>query len=212
MAVQHLNHLDLIHHDLEPDKVLFVSVAPVRIKLCNFGGARSIVHAHALPLSIPYTPGYTSPEFNTRLHGFGVDVYSLGIIALNMLGFWPWEGVGALPDYRHLPCSDLLDSMLDIDTSRRYTPSDCLDHVWLRRSTRSTKRRLSIDSTTYFPPSKRQKFLGDIPRVTQRPADSRFTSSMLDSLLDSTWKSAIHVQRRTWLRITETYSNYFRGV
>lgn len=192
VAIQYLNnHMDLIHHDLKPDNILLVSITPTRIKLCDFGGARSIISAHATPSLIPYTPGYAAPEFYSKSHGFGVDVYALGIVTLNMLGFWPWDAfMIELPDYCQLPCADLLDSMLELNVRKRYRPADCLNHSWLQRPSCSKKRPLSVDTTSYYPPHKRQRLTGS-PRFYSENTGGRCSGyAFMVSVLDSAWKSA----------------------
>lgn len=161
-AIDYLNtRHDMIHHDIKPQNILIQSVEPLRIKLCDFGGADDIVSVHASQLAMG-TPGYMSPDFATARHSFGVDVYALGVVLLNLSGYWPWvpcleDDVARLPSYAHLPCSGLLTNMLAPDPAKRSVPRDCLQHPWLRFAVTRKRSRTPDDDESGEPPRKRFK-------------------------------------------------------
>lgn len=162
-AIRYLNDYDMIHHDVKPQNILIQCVAPLRVKLCDFGGAQNAISA-LITNELYGTPRYMAPDFGTEQHSFGVDVWAMGVVALNALGYWPWnptivDDSSVLPEFGHLSCTSLLEGMLDDNPSRRYRPVDCLQHPWLKLLHEKKRRRSDTEEETAIcsPPSKRRK-------------------------------------------------------
>ncbi|KAH0353006.1 hypothetical protein KCU81_g1784, partial [Aureobasidium melanogenum] len=163
-ALRYINSHDLIHHDIKPDNILLRRADPIDIVLCDFGIAEDAVTVLAEDengkgYDFAGTPGYMAPEFGTRKHSFGVDVWALGVVLLNALQYWPWTHLDPtdLPVYSHLPCASLLEGML-AHHSHRLTPSACLLVAWDLPLASALKRgRIEDTSSSSFPESKRAR-------------------------------------------------------
>ncbi|KAM0253974.1 hypothetical protein ACHAQJ_006987 [Trichoderma viride] len=118
--------------------------------------------ASGLTSTLCGTPSYVAPEVllkdtADRKYGFSVDIWSCGVVMyICMCGFPPfsdelyskefpytlsqqikegrfdypspyWDNIGD-------PALDLIDSMLVVDTKKRYTVKQCLEHPWMRET------------------------------------------------------------------------------
>ncbi|KIH86480.1 hypothetical protein SPBR_08085 [Sporothrix brasiliensis 5110] len=88
-AVSHLHSKDVVHRDIKPANVIVARRSPVYIKLVDFGSATSTA-----PFKSYWgTPWYTAPEYLSRQmpRTEKVDVYSVGVIALQLLFGVTWD-------------------------------------------------------------------------------------------------------------------------
>ena len=97
------------------------------------------------------TPSYMSPEIVLckEYYGFPVDIWSLGVLLYCILvGRFPFnaesypelykkiaKGRFTVPDYCSPTLRDLLNKMLCVDVSKRYTIQQVLSHPWVMMST-----------------------------------------------------------------------------
>ncbi|KNC52499.1 ULK protein kinase [Thecamonas trahens ATCC 50062] len=78
-ALQYLHAHRVIHRDMKPQNILVTSDG--RIKLCDFGFARSMSASTLVLTSIKGTPLYMAPELVQELpYNHTVDLWSLGVI------------------------------------------------------------------------------------------------------------------------------------
>lgn len=126
------------------------------MKLADFGLAK-IIGEESFTHTLCGTPSYVAPEIledgRNRRYTRAVDIWSLGVVLyICLCGFPPfsdelytkenpytltqqiktgrfdypspyWDSVGD-------PALDLIDRMLTVDVSKRYTIDDCLNHPW----------------------------------------------------------------------------------
>lgn len=128
----------------------------LHVKLADFGLAK-IIGEESFTTTLCGTPSYVAPEIledsRHRRYTRAVDIWSLGVVLyICLCGFPPfsdelyskdspytltqqikmgkfdypspyWDSVGD-------PALDLIDRMLTVDTEKRYTIDDCLNHPW----------------------------------------------------------------------------------
>lgn len=199
-ALQYLNKLDLIHHDIKPSNILIATEDPINVKLCDFGATRNAVSVlseeHRRNERLIGTPDYQAPEWSTAFHSFGIDVWALGIVLLNCQGFWPWkpeldcDGRVILPDFGSLSCCDLLERMLHVDRQERARPQECLDHSWLANPIQRKRRHLSCSADSDHP-RKRQKKTHSAAREHSPPGSIATTATARTNLTHSIFRRAL---------------------
>lgn len=103
-GLAYLHSMHITHRDLKPANIILISREPISIKLTDFGlaTARSehlTTHCGSLP--------YLAPEVHGRSYTNKVDMWSVGVIALEL--------VTGLPDYpnRHADWPGLLQGRLE---------------------------------------------------------------------------------------------------
>ena len=166
-AIEYLHRHSISHRSIRPKSLLILSSQPLRIKLCNFGTAQS----SPLPRS-----SCTDPGFDITQHFFGVDIWALGVVALNAFGYWPFvlpavDTCGSrhnssstppatLPNLQHLPCTTLLQGMFRTHCRHRSSAADCLQIPWLRLD--YIRRRQGSASIAKLQVAKRRKLAANI--------------------------------------------------
>jgi len=84
-GIKYLHDNDIIHRDIKPSNILFIDDT---VKICDFGLARH-VNSNALNIingsSEVGTSFYRAPEIDTHIYNNKIDVYSLGIILIELL-------------------------------------------------------------------------------------------------------------------------------
>jgi serine/threonine protein kinase len=139
-----------VHRDLRPENILVDEKQKVRI--IDFGLSKYISTSNKhLEINVQ-TPGYKAPEILSlnSYYDYKIDIWSLGIICLNMLGY---EHRGTLPDEEELQyqknmfkqprwelmteryledtLKDLLMQMLTIEPEKRINAQNILDHEYM---------------------------------------------------------------------------------
>lgn len=192
-AVEFLHDQEISHHNISARTVFVQSIKPLHIRIGSLTYARMSTSPPLLPwcldgstarysdsvrndigLICTDTPGALETSSNdiVRRHLFGTDIWALGIIALNALGYWPCDGSVSdrcgvtqerllisstiLPKLQGLPCTSLLNGMLYPECRFRYGANTCLEDPWI--ATRLIrKRRCSQASPADVRPPKRQR-------------------------------------------------------
>ncbi|KAI9301393.1 kinase-like domain-containing protein [Cunninghamella echinulata] len=143
LAWCHSHHI--CHRDLKPENIL-LDKSKKNIKIADFGMAAMNT---CLKTSCG-SPHYASPEIvkGQSYDGVTTDVWSLGVILYALLsGHLPFddESISRLlgkiktGKYRSLPKSlsseakDLIKKMLIVDTTKRITMNEILNHPWLNK-------------------------------------------------------------------------------
>ncbi|KAH3758267.1 serine/threonine-protein kinase ULK3 [Pelomyxa schiedti] len=145
-AVIYLRERRISHRDLKPANILLTSDVPPVLKLCDFGFARMYPQNEVM-MSELGSPLYEAPEIRSRNYGPSVDLWSMGLILLEMLLGKPaitaqsfQELHTFLDDPRDLPlpikcspsCGDLLTSLLKKNPNNRITWEHLKTHPFVR--------------------------------------------------------------------------------
>jgi len=155
-AVEDLHKNNIVHRDLKPENLLLSSnEADADIKLADFGLSTFVQDGVKLKKAVG-TPGYIAPEIlqtlDEDLDGYGkeVDMWSVGVILYILLcGFPPFyaedddesfdqiiAGVFEYPEpyWTHVSAEakDLINKLLVVDASKRYTATEALNHSWIK--------------------------------------------------------------------------------
>jgi len=78
----HTLALPVIHRDIKPANIV-LNEDHTHLQLCDFGGARRYQDCN---MTVIWSPGYDAPEVHTDRYGPSVDIYSIGIVIMEMLG------------------------------------------------------------------------------------------------------------------------------
>ncbi len=83
-GIKYLHDNDIIHRDIKPSNILFIDDT---IKICDFGLARHVNNLTNIinGSSEVGTSFYRAPEIDTHIYNNKIDVYSLGIILIELL-------------------------------------------------------------------------------------------------------------------------------
>jgi calcium/calmodulin-dependent protein kinase I len=151
-AVKYCHDHDIVHRDLKPENLLYSDFDDEKavVKLADFGLAQ-LLNSNSLMTSACGTPGYVAPEIlEAKPYGKEVDMWSVGVIAYILLcGFPPFydesnsklfkaikSGVYQYPspfwDEVSSEAKDLVDHLLVLDTSARFTADQALNHPWMK--------------------------------------------------------------------------------
>jgi len=155
-AVKYLHTKGIVHRDLKPENLLLADKnGKAHIKIADFGLSK-IMESQAVLQTACGTPGYVAPEI---LLGEGyneeVDVWSIGVILYILLvGFPPFwgdtnqklfekimDGNYSFPspywDKISPSAKDLIKHLLVVDPTKRFTPTQILEHQWIQGLTAS---------------------------------------------------------------------------
>ncbi|KAK4198399.1 kinase-like domain-containing protein [Triangularia verruculosa] len=162
-AVSYLHQRNIVHRDIKPESILVFN-KNLHVKLGGFGLATHLP-SHQYLTDLCGTPSYVAPEIlaesPSRQYGKAVDIWSLGVVLyICLCGFPPfsdehtggdfpyklneqiqqgrfgypssyWDSIGA-------PALDLIDSMLEVMPTDRFSIEQCLSHPWLTNSSRAS--------------------------------------------------------------------------
>ena len=144
LALQYIHNHNIVHRDIKLDNILID--LDNNIKICDFGVSKIIKNNESM-IEQCGTPAYIAPEIllNRGYEGFGVDIWSAGVVLYAMLsGTVPFKGnnIKDLHDLiikgEYSPIKDisknashLIKSILEVDPKKRITTKDILVHPWL---------------------------------------------------------------------------------
>mgnify|MGYP002624184704 CR=1 FL=1 len=144
LALKFIHENKIVHRDIKLDNILID--LDNNIKICDFGVSK-IVNKGDVMLEQCGTPAYIAPEIllNKGYEGFGVDVWSAGVVLYAMLsGTVPFKGSnikelhnliisGNYPVLKDISnnASHLIKNILEIDPKKRITTENILCHPWL---------------------------------------------------------------------------------
>ena len=144
LSLQYIHSHNIVHRDIKLDNILID--LDNNIKICDFGVSKIIKKGESM-LEQCGTPAYIAPEIllNHGYEGFGVDIWSAGVVLYAMLGGTvPFKGnnINELHDliikgeFKPLKeisqeATHLIKSILEVDPKKRISTKDILVHPWL---------------------------------------------------------------------------------
>ena len=144
LTLQYIHNHNIVHRDIKLDNILID--LDNNIKICDFGVSKIIKNNEPL-MEQCGTPAYIAPEIllNRGYEGFGVDIWSAGVVLYAMLsGTVPFKGnnikdlhdliiKGEYPSIKELSkeASHLIKCILEVDPKKRINIKDILVHPWL---------------------------------------------------------------------------------
>jgi len=164
LALSYAHARGVIHRDVKPENILYLSEGAKQIKLIDFGYAG--VWTPERPLTgLCGTPDYVAPEVlswyddeeNGTPYGKGSDLWSLGVLLYVILsGCSPFSAdeeeailelvAKAKYEFHEAEWSsisdgakDLISKLLVVDPLQRLTMQQLLDHSWLKGSVAAAK-------------------------------------------------------------------------
>ncbi|CAF3336405.1 unnamed protein product [Rotaria socialis] len=182
-AVRHCHESNIVHRDLKPENLLLASKTKgAAVKLADFGLAIEVNGEQTQWYGFAGTPGYLSPEvLKKEPYGKPVDIWACGVILYILLVGYPpfWDEdqhrlynqikAGAYdypsPEWDTVTseAKRLIDSMLNINPSRRISATDALKHPWICQRERvagTIHRQETVDCLRKF--NARRKLKGAI--------------------------------------------------
>ncbi|CAF1587846.1 unnamed protein product, partial [Adineta ricciae] len=182
-AVRHCHESNIVHRDLKPENLLLASKTKgAAVKLADFGLAIEVNGDQTQWYGFAGTPGYLSPEvLKKEPYGKPVDIWACGVILYILLVGYPpfWDedqhrlynqikaGAYDYPspewDTVTTEAKRLIDSMLNINPSRRISATDALKHPWICQRERvagTIHRQETVDCLRKF--NARRKLKGAI--------------------------------------------------
>ena len=144
LAIKYIHDNNIIHRDIKLDNILLD--LDNNIKICDFGVSRKINKGDIM-FEQCGTPAYIAPEIllNKGYEGFGVDIWSAGVVLYAMLsGTVPFKG-NNLKELHNLiingkykeikgiskDAEDLLKNLLEVDPNERIQIEEILNHPWI---------------------------------------------------------------------------------
>lgn len=161
-TVSFLHKNNIIHRDIKPENLLFDD--DYNIKLCDFGWACSIDSSKERS-TFCGTMEYMAPEIlNKENYSKGIDIWALGILLFELVhGHPPFGSEDRHMDYHEMleeikingfvtkngvsdNYCDLLNKMLEIDSSKRISIEEILQHPFITMSWKSGEKKNRIRS------------------------------------------------------------------
>lgn len=190
-ALSYCHARGIVHRDLKPENLLFKDPTDTAdIKIADFGLAKLLRGTDHMVTACG-TPGYVAPEvIEGRLYTDAVDCWSLGVILYILLcGFPPFydennavlfaqirAGAYDFPapywDDISAEARDLIDRLLVVDPSRRYTAANVLAHPWVSGAASSTPLNVGDQLKKY---NARRQFRQGVRRAQAVLAFARLT-------------------------------------
>ncbi|KAL8270415.1 hypothetical protein Esti_005644 [Eimeria stiedai] len=159
-AIVFMHNSKIIHRDIKPENILIhdeVEDGFFRVKLADFGLAKTLANCGSMATTMVGTPQYWAPEViacgGSNAHGsygYQADLWSFGVCLYVFLGgTYPFDGAtGPIQQlvlngqfhFRHSRFSrvsddakDLIRRALVVDQARRITEKEIFYHSWMTR-------------------------------------------------------------------------------
>jgi serine/threonine protein kinase len=201
-ALQYIHSQGVIHRDIKLDNILID--LNNTIKICDFGVSRSVVPGDIMHDQCG-TPAYIAPEIlrNQGYEGFGVDVWSAGVVLYAMLsGTVPFKATNMTDLHRIIlsgnyaaikdisqDAIDLLKGILETDPRKRLSVEQILQHEWLKSTDEMFNGKIkSLNKLNLFANAERillSKFNIDYRSAPKDDLIENFTLKNLDTNQES---------------------------
>lgn len=150
LALSFVHSLHRIHRDIKSDNILLSTNGDV--KLADFGYCAQLTEQSSKRNSVVGTPYWMAPELIRGMdYGTGVDIWSLGILAIEMAELQPpylelpplralfliaTQGTPSLksPEMWSDQFKSFLAAALDVDTTKRASADDLLKHPFITQA------------------------------------------------------------------------------
>lgn len=151
-AVSYLHKKNIVHRDIKPENLMLETKKPdSHLKLIDFGTSRRYRADQKLKAKMG-TPYYIAPEVLNKNYDEKCDIWSCGVIMYILLcGYPPFNGKNddaifekiktgkfefPKEDWNKISpeAKELIKQMLVLDTKKRFSAQQCLDHPWLKRA------------------------------------------------------------------------------
>jgi hypothetical protein len=132
-GIKYLHDNNIIHRDVKPSNILFIDDT---IKICDFGLARNVNNSTNIigGSSEVGTSFYRAPEIDMHIYNNKIDVYSLGIILIELLLKYcktqaeKMMYIKEILEYKIKPLpylitnnyDEIIMNMINVDTEKRY--------------------------------------------------------------------------------------------
>ena len=150
-ALNYLHSRSIVHRDIKPENILVQQFDKnknsdeLNIKLIDFGASNFFKENEILTLKVG-SPYYIAPEVLNKSYNEKCDIWSSGVVLYVMLtGSFPFLGHSSSELFSKIKtgkfrCSgkewenisdnakDLIKKMIELDTSKRLSASECLNH------------------------------------------------------------------------------------
>ncbi|BFZ53250.1 serine/threonine protein kinase [Savitreella phatthalungensis] len=171
-ALEYLHANAIVHRDIKPENILLSSPENFEVRLADFGLAK-IIQGESAVTSLAGTPSYIPPEMLSRandnqLHySRKVDSWSAGVVLyICLCGFPPFSEELAPPGLRDQirqgrfaftrpywdsvsdEAKDLVQKLLTVDVSRRFSIFEALQHPFMTGKSLQTAVNASSDENT----------------------------------------------------------------
>jgi calcium-dependent protein kinase len=155
-ALNYLHSKGIVHRDIKPENILVQKtnkkskndIDEINIKLIDFGASNFFKENEILTLKVG-SPYYIAPEVLNKSYNEKCDIWSAGVVLYVMLtGNFPFIGKTSQKLFENIKtgkykqtgkeweaiskeAKDLIGKMLELDTSKRISASECLNSPFL---------------------------------------------------------------------------------
>ena len=149
-AIAHCHDSGVCHRDIKPENVLMTSDGIAKLSDFGLGAMREEGQDLSAMTTVCGTPNYAAPEVINKVpyNGYAADIWSLGVVLYVILaGCLPFDeenlvqlfekvtaGEFTMPMWLSEESQEILQSMLQVDPSKRPTAKELLGHAWMRGS------------------------------------------------------------------------------
>jgi len=167
LSIDYLHSLNIVHRDVKPENILFISTDSSDMKLIDFGYAGLLLPDRELT-GLCGTPDYVAPEVltwyedddNGTPYGKGSDLWSLGVLLYVILsGCSPFSAdeeelllqqVAEARyeffenEWKHISADakDIITRLLVVDPNKRMTMAELLEHAWVKEAAAKCRVRM----------------------------------------------------------------------
>ncbi|XP_068402712.1 myosin light chain kinase, smooth muscle isoform X6 [Eschrichtius robustus] len=196
-GVEYIHKQGIVHLDLKPENIMCVNKTGTRIKLIDFGLARSLENAGSLKVLFG-TPEFVAPEvINYEPIGYATDMWSIGVICYILVsGLSPFMGdndnetlanvTSATWDFDDEAfdeisddAKDFISSLLKKDMKNRLDCTQCLQHTWLMKDTKNMEaKKLSKERMKKYMARRKWQKTGNAVRAIGRLSSMAMISGL----------------------------------
>jgi calcium-dependent protein kinase len=164
-AINYLHSKGIVHRDIKPENILVQniekktdksSMEEIHIKLIDFGASNFFKENEILTLKVG-SPYYIAPEVLNKCYNEKCDIWSAGVVLYVMLtGNFPFVGKTSQKLFESIKtgkykntgkeweaiskeAKDLIGKMLELDTHKRISASECLKSPFISKLNNSEK-------------------------------------------------------------------------